>query len=107
MNFSAALDTTLKEFKISGRDLASRSGVTEASISRFRRGEREIQSDSLDKLITALPLEAKQFLYCKLLIGEMDRNGIATLLSAIAYYFKSENTDTPHSIPLEAVLSLK
>lgn len=107
MKFSDSFDDTLKQFKITAKDLAGKSGVAESSISRFRRGEREIQSDSLERLIGALPQDAKQYLFCKLFVGEMDKQGIATLLSAIATHLKTEQSQTPHPIQPEAVLSLR
>jgi transcriptional regulator with XRE-family HTH domain len=119
MNFSDSFDETLKQFKLTAKDLAGKSGVAESSISRFRRGEREIQSDSLERLISALPQDAKQYLFCKLLIGELDRRGIATLLSAIAHHMREDSSEdngycveekssqTPHTIQTQAVLSLR
>jgi transcriptional regulator with XRE-family HTH domain len=107
MGFSDAFDQTLIEFGIKGKEMAARSGLTEAAISEFRRGEREIKSGSLEKLFTALPNDAKQYLFFKLLIGEMDQKGIATLLSAIAYHLKSEKPEFSDTIQPEAVLSLR
>jgi hypothetical protein len=75
--------------------------------SRFRRGERDIQAESLERLIMALPPDARQYLFFKLAVGDMDQKGIATLLNAIAYHLKSENSEIPHMIQPEAVLSLR
>lgn len=113
MKFSDSFDDTLKRFKITAKDLASKSGVAESSISRFRRGEREIQSDSLERLISALPQDAKQYLFCQLFVGEMDKQGIATLLNAIAHYLKEDSSQHTgsssqkhHSNHSQPVLSL-
>jgi transcriptional regulator with XRE-family HTH domain len=107
MGFSDAFDQTLIEFKIKGKEMSARSGLSEAAISEFRRGERELKSSSLERLLFALPNDAKQYLFLKLLIGEMDQKGIATLLSAVAYHLRSENSDTSPTIQPEAVLSLR
>jgi transcriptional regulator with XRE-family HTH domain len=107
MGFSDAFDQTLTEFKIKGKEMAALSGLSEAAISEFRRGEREIKSGSLEKLFSALPNDAKQYLFFKILVGEMDQKGIATLLSAIAYHLRSENTETPHTAQPKAALSLR
>ena len=84
MKFCEALNTTITEFNLSAKALARASGVREATISEFRRGRREIHTDNLEKLIAALPKEAKQFLFCRILMGEMDSQGMATLLNAVA-----------------------
>jgi transcriptional regulator with XRE-family HTH domain len=105
MKFADALDITLKHFKISAKELAAKSGVAESSISRYRRGERDIQADSLERLIAALPSEARNYLYFNCLIRDIDDAGIATLLQAIAIRLKSnpEKSLSPESFALTSV----
>jgi predicted transcriptional regulator len=107
MKFSEALNATLEEFGLSAKTIAQESGIREATLSEFRRGKKEIHTDNLERLIRALPQEAKQYLFFKLLVVQMDKQGIATLLSAIAYHLKTENTENPHTHQPEAALSLR
>ena len=116
MKFSEAFNLTLEEFGITGKEVAKNAGVREATVSDFRRGNREIQTGNLEKLIGALPMDAKQFLFLKLLVGGMNVQGMATLLSAIACQLKDDhnslNSDERYSAktrktPSEAALSLK
>jgi transcriptional regulator with XRE-family HTH domain len=91
MKFSEAFNQTVDEFNLSAKQLALSAGVREATVSEFRRGIREIHTSNLEKLISVLPSDAKQFLFLKVLIGQMDSKGIATLLNAIAYELRNED----------------
>jgi transcriptional regulator with XRE-family HTH domain len=98
MNFNQALNSTLKEFGISAKQLAEQSGVTPQSISEFRRGKRTIQTDSLEKLLEYLPFEARMYFF-SLLLGEkisaehlvagMDDSQMSDLMMAIANKMKN------------------
>jgi transcriptional regulator with XRE-family HTH domain len=90
MKFCEALDLTLREFNISGKELSQQSGVAESSISRYRRGERDIQAESLERMIQALPASAQHYLYFHCLVRDLDDEGIATLLNAIAFKMRSD-----------------
>ena len=107
MKFCEAFNATLEEFRLSAKEISATSGVREATISEFRRGRREIQTDSLERLIGALPTDAKQYLFLKVLIGEMDARGMASLLNAVAYRLRSGNTETPHTTEVGSALSLR
>ncbi len=67
MNFSQAFDKTLNHFGISGKWLSEQSGVSQQMISGFRRNQQRIYSDSMERLIQALPLEAQQYFFESLL----------------------------------------
>ena len=67
MNFNLAFDRTLKEFRISAKKLAEQSGVAPQTISDFRRGKKSIQTDSLGKLLGALPADASAYFFSALL----------------------------------------
>ncbi len=93
MNLSQAFDKSLKDCGITGKWLSQRSGVTERMISNFRNSRQQIYSETLDKLLEALPYNAKLHFFTLLLadkmtlaslIGEMDEKGLANLLLAIA-----------------------
>lgn len=102
--FSDALDQTLKHFKITGKMLSEASGVTEQALSKFRRGEREIQVNNLERIIAALPTDARNYLFFNVLIQNASMNDLSILLHAIAHEMRSatkiesteiiENNDT-------------
>ncbi len=66
MDISTAFDRTLNRFGISGKWLAEQSRVSEVVISRFRNG-RQVQTDTLGKLLVALPFEVQQYFFESLL----------------------------------------
>lgn len=57
----------LKRGKITAKEISKRSGVTEANISKFRKGG-DIYSSSYERLVEALPKELKKQYY--LLLSE-------------------------------------
>jgi transcriptional regulator with XRE-family HTH domain len=93
MHFSQALDRTLNEYGIKAKWLAERSGVSPQMISDFRNGKQRIYSDSLEKMLSNLPVEAREYFFRQLgsspatmesRIAEMDNGELSTLLLAIA-----------------------
>jgi transcriptional regulator with XRE-family HTH domain len=61
MKFSEAFRETLFRFDIRGDELAAASGVTATQISKFRNGGN-LRIDSVEKLLDALPDEARSYL---------------------------------------------
>jgi transcriptional regulator with XRE-family HTH domain len=61
VKFSEAFRETLFRFNIRGDELAARSGVTATQISKFRNGGN-LRIDSVEKLLDALPDEARDYL---------------------------------------------
>lgn len=106
MKFSEAFNQTLVEFNLSAKDIAQEAGIREATLSEYRNGKRQIHTDNLERLIQALPPDAKQYLFCKILIGEMDQGGIATLLNAIAHHLREDNPQNSRTSQTQPVLSL-
>lgn len=98
MNFSQALDLTLKDFGITARSIAEKSQVSEQMISRFRLGKQNIYTNNLEKIIQALPEKAQSHFYsllleqsvrdrcpsAKELTSKMNPIELAELLNAIA-----------------------
>jgi hypothetical protein len=84
MDLHTPFDSTLRKFKIDGRTLSRESGVREATISEFRRGVRSINTDSLERMLAAMPLEAQQFYFLNCFGLGMDEKSIPTLLFVIA-----------------------
>lgn len=66
MKISKAFDKTLKNFGINARRLSEQSGVSEKMISLFRNDRQRIYSDSFEKLLEALPIEAKLYFLIQL-----------------------------------------
>ncbi|EKU97124.1 hypothetical protein Lepto7375DRAFT_0998 [Leptolyngbya sp. PCC 7375] len=102
MNFSKAFDLTLKEFGLTGKAVAVNAGVREATVSNFRNGS-DIRTDSLEKLIKALPPDAKQFLFLKVFVDDLNPPAIATMLGLLAGRLKETQGVPEHS--QESVIS--
>ena len=107
MNFNLAFDRTLKEFRISAKKLAEQSGVAPQTISDFRRGKKSIQTDSLGKLLGALPADAISYFFSALLgssleiedsIAAMDNEKLSEIFFAVGRRLKGDRLNT-HQIP--------
>lgn len=61
MKFSDAFKETMFRFKLTGAELSHRSGVTRGQISQFRNG-KNLRIDSVERIIEALPQEAKIYM---------------------------------------------
>lgn len=96
MDFSNAFDLTLKEFGLTGKAVAIDAGVREATVSNFRNGS-EIRTDSLEKLIKALPPDAKQFLFLKVFVDDLNPQAIATMLGLLAGRLKESQGDPDYT----------
>ena len=99
---SAALDETLKHFKIRGKALAEMSGLTEQNISKFRLGHKELTTGSLESILDALPQEVRNYMLFHLIGENMSDQDIANLLSVIA--IKLRNSDQEPQKELELAL---
>lgn len=98
MNFNQAFDNTLKEFKINAKQLAQKSGIAPQSISEFRREKKNIQTDSLERLLEFLPIEARIYFFslllgekisAELLIAGMHNDQLSDVMMAVANRMKS------------------
>lgn len=94
MKFSKALDETLKEFGISAKEISATSCVAESTISRFRRNDRDIQAQSLERILGALPEPAKQYFYIKCLLQDLNADGIALLLYSISIKLREDSKNS-------------
>lgn len=123
MNLSKAFDKTLNHFGISGKWLSEQSGVSQQMISGFRRNQQRIYSDSMERLIRALPREAQQYFFESLLgmslvaqtpdleqvVEEASSVQLGYLLKAIGSKMSSSGSDRSQStksdnLPQEALL---
>jgi DNA-binding Xre family transcriptional regulator len=96
MQFFEAFDKTLSQFSIKNRELQQSTGISDASISRFRRGERDLHTATLQTLIAALPPEAQQHYYLGCLVAELDDSAMAVLLNAIALKLRTGAQAKPY-----------
>lgn len=69
MRFADALQHTMFRFKLTGVEIAERSGLPTTRISEFRKG-KNIRIDNLEKILKALPKDAR--LYMLELVGQDD-----------------------------------
>lgn len=69
MEWNQSFDLTLKTYGVNARQLAQKSGVSEITISRFRKGRQPMNTDNLNALLSALPQKIQNHFF-KLLLGE-------------------------------------
>lgn len=63
MNYSEAFKRTLFEFDITGAELSRKSGVSPQQISSFKNGRQGVSTDTLQKLLEALPEKGRAYFY--------------------------------------------
>jgi DNA-binding Xre family transcriptional regulator len=61
MKFADAFRLTMFHFKLSGADIAEKSGMSSAQISNFRNG-KNIRTETLERILDALPPEARLYM---------------------------------------------
>jgi transcriptional regulator with XRE-family HTH domain len=66
MSFSSALRHTMSEFRLTGTELSSKSGVSRNTISAFRQGGQAISVDNLEKLLGAMSEDARRYFFSQL-----------------------------------------
>ena len=93
ISFSEAFSQTLTEFKITAKELAIKTGVKEATISEFRTGKSEARITTVEVLINALPEEARNYFYFKVLVSGINDRDISNLLHAIANELRAEKKE--------------
>ena len=90
MKYQDALNETLKKFHLSSREVANKAGIDEANFSLFKNGKKDLNLQTWERLMDALPDDAKQYIYLKILIGDLDNRGISMMLNAISYRLLNE-----------------
>lgn len=78
IDIGSSFDRTLDKFGISAVWLSRESGVGQQMISRFRNG-KEVQTDTLEKLLKPLPLEVKHYFFSQLL-GDQLKADVRSLI---------------------------
>lgn len=66
MSFANALKHTMTEFGLTGTELAEKSGVSKNTVSAFRQGRQSLTVDNLEKLLGAMPKEARVYFFNEL-----------------------------------------
>jgi transcriptional regulator with XRE-family HTH domain len=56
----------MSEFRLTGTELSSKSGVSRNTISAFRQGGQSLTVDNLEKLLGAMPEEARRYFFSQL-----------------------------------------
>jgi len=67
--YGIIFNETIELFNLKASDLASESGVGTNQVSRFRNGKTDLQTASLEKLIDAMPKNAKAYFYSRLMVA--------------------------------------
>ncbi|TFI50807.1 hypothetical protein BLD44_029465 [Mastigocladus laminosus UU774] len=111
VTFCKALNDTMTAYGIKGAWLAQKTGLTEQTISNFRVGRNQIKSDSLEKLISALPPDARDYFFQQLnpvnrdlksLILRASNDEKAEILrimaASLASAVKTDNQDLPMAV---------
>ncbi|MDX1920797.1 MAG: helix-turn-helix transcriptional regulator [Candidatus Caenarcaniphilales bacterium] len=63
MKFRDSLNTVFEAFSVSAIDVAERANVGADQISKFRRGHKDLNSSTLERIVEALPPSAKTYFY--------------------------------------------
>lgn len=66
VNFCKALNETMDEYGITNLWLSEKSGLTSQTISNYKLGKSSIKDNSLEKIIEALPPDAREFYFDRL-----------------------------------------
>lgn len=98
--FSVALDETLKHFKIRGKAVAEMSGLTEQNISKFRLGQKELTTGSLESILDSLPQEVRNYMLFQLFVQNMSDQDLANLLSVIASKLRDSDQEPRKELEL-------
>ena len=70
MDFGEALRRTMFEYRVTGRDLASKTGINPSQISEFKNGRVSLSIPNLELLIQALDDDARAYMLS--LVGNVD-----------------------------------
>jgi transcriptional regulator with XRE-family HTH domain len=84
MRLADALNLTMRKFDLQARDLAVRSGIGESALSKFRKGERDLQARNIERVLTALSDEAYHYLLTQLALDRSSPQQMIQLLSSLA-----------------------
>ncbi len=84
LSWNIAFDSTLKEFGITAKWLAERSGISQQSISRFRKGHSPMTTDNLNILLSHLSYDARSYFFSLVLGSSLDTTQLPPISEQIA-----------------------
>jgi hypothetical protein len=87
----------VKEAKITGKELARLSGLSESQLSEFRTGKREITLTNFEQVVNSLPPDAYHRFWCQLAMGQMNQDQLCELITMAASQLRS-NQATEHLV---------
>lgn len=96
--FAQALNEAINHFGYQNKKVAADAGIGETQLSEFRRGKRQLTTENLEKVIFALPVEARNYLLFKVLVNEISEYDASSLLSAIALELRKKTNATQELI---------
>lgn len=76
-----ALDLCIKLLDLEVKSIATKAGVSESQISRYRKGKADMGTESFRKLIQALPDKARSVMIKCLISQEMTKEQVFTELT--------------------------
>lgn len=76
-----ALDLCIKLLDLEVKSIATKAGVSESQISRYRKGKADMGTESFRKLIQALPEKAKNVMIKCLISQEMTKEEVFSELT--------------------------
>lgn len=92
--FAQALNEAIDHFGYQNKKVAADAGLGETQLSEFRRGKRQLTTENLEKVIFALPVEARNYLFFKILVSDISEYDVSSLLSAIAMELRRKSNVT-------------
>ena len=64
----------MTEFTMTGVELSEKSGVSKNTISAFRKGSQSLTVQNLEKLLSAMPEEARRYFFAELVDTKQTSN---------------------------------
>ncbi|RUS93788.1 hypothetical protein DSM106972_095470 [Dulcicalothrix desertica PCC 7102] len=79
MQLRDALFTAIDKYQLTAKELSEKAGVSQAQISRFRKGE-DLAFSTFQRLVDGLPRDAKNHFCTLLIVGEMDNQELGEMI---------------------------
>ncbi len=91
----------IKESKLTGKELARLSGLSESQLSEFRNGKREITLENFEQAVNALPPDAYHRFWCQLAVSQMNPDQLCELITMAASQLRSNQTTPSKNLVLK------
>lgn len=102
-DWNKGFDRMMNDYGISAKWLSEKSGISEVTISRFRKGKQPVTTETLNSLLSPLPREAQEYFFQAVvgsfvskapmeieeIVRKMDADTLSQLLFAIAADLRS------------------